>query len=135
MLIRFVTAYQRVQPLTIGELWAVAIALRIVLIENLRRAADEIVNARAARAEADALADELLGVGGREALSPKKTLLRFNSMPLADAFRRATARTFARPRSASDANAWPGWRNASQPQGHLATTWFERSISGRWGPT
>ena len=86
MLIRFVTAYQRVQPLTIGELWAVAIALRIVLIENLRRAADEIVNARAARAEADALADELLGVGGREAMSPKAALLRFNSMPLAAPF-------------------------------------------------
>ncbi|MEO5718805.1 MAG: hypothetical protein ABIR29_09565, partial [Chthoniobacterales bacterium] len=40
MLLRFLAAYQRVQPLTIGELWAVAIALRIVLIENLRRAAD-----------------------------------------------------------------------------------------------
>ena len=36
---RFVRAYQRVQPLTIGELWAVAITLRIVLVENLRRAA------------------------------------------------------------------------------------------------
>ena len=29
--------YQRVQALTIGELWAVAITLRIVLVENLRR--------------------------------------------------------------------------------------------------
>jgi cyclic beta-1,2-glucan synthetase len=86
MLIRFVKAYQRVQPLNIGELWAVAIALRIVLIENLRRAADEIVNARAARAEADTLADELLGVGGREAMSPKAPLVRFNSMPLAAPF-------------------------------------------------
>ena len=28
---RFIAAYQRVQPLTIGELWAVAITLRIVL--------------------------------------------------------------------------------------------------------
>src|SRR5580658_8856870 len=36
---RFVTAYQRVQPLSIGELWAVAITLRIVLVENLRRLA------------------------------------------------------------------------------------------------
>ena len=86
MLVRFVNAYQRVQPLNIGELWAVAIALRIVLIENLRRAADEIVNARAARAEADTLADELLGVGGQEALSPKKTLLRFNAIALATPF-------------------------------------------------
>jgi cyclic beta-1,2-glucan synthetase len=39
MLRRFVRAYQRVQPLTIGELWAVAITLRIVLVENLRRGA------------------------------------------------------------------------------------------------
>ena len=37
ILCRFVRAYQNVQPLTIGELWAVAITLRIVLIENLRR--------------------------------------------------------------------------------------------------
>ena len=41
---RFVHAYQRVQPLTIGELWAVAIALRVVLVENLRRLAENIVS-------------------------------------------------------------------------------------------
>jgi cyclic beta-1,2-glucan synthetase len=58
----FVRAYQRVQPLTIGELWAVAITLRILLVENLRRAAARIVSSRAARQEADALADRLLGV-------------------------------------------------------------------------
>ena len=61
---RFVAAYQRVQPLTIGELWAVAITLRIVLIENLRRLADQITVGRAARADADALADRLLATGG-----------------------------------------------------------------------
>ena len=60
----FVRAYQRVQPLTIGELWAVAITLRIVLVENLRRAATRIVSSRAARQEADAVADRLLGVDG-----------------------------------------------------------------------
>jgi cyclic beta-1,2-glucan synthetase len=66
-LCRFVRAYQRVQPLTIGELWAVAITLRIVLVENLRRAAARIVSSRAARQEADALADRLLGVNGHAA--------------------------------------------------------------------
>jgi cyclic beta-1,2-glucan synthetase len=66
-LCRFVRAYQRVQPLTIGELWAMAITLRIVLVENLRRAADRIVRGRAARQEADALADRVLGAGNREA--------------------------------------------------------------------
>ena len=60
----FLRAYQRVQPLTIGELWAVAITLRVVLVENLRRAAARIVSSRAARQEADALADRLLGVNG-----------------------------------------------------------------------
>ncbi len=67
MLCRFVRAYQEVQPLTIGELWALAITLRIVLIENLRRLAERIVDGRIDRQEADALADRLLGVGGRPA--------------------------------------------------------------------
>ena len=57
------------QPLTIGELWAVAITLRIVLIENLRRLADQITEGRRARTDAQALANRLLAVGrGRSAL-------------------------------------------------------------------
>ena len=36
---RFILAYQTVTPLTIGELWALAITLRIALVENLRRIA------------------------------------------------------------------------------------------------
>ena len=64
---RFVRAYQSVQPLTIGEVWAVAITLRIVLVENLRRAAHRIVSSRAARQEADDIADRLLGVNGHAA--------------------------------------------------------------------
>ena len=62
---RFVRAYQSVEPLTIGELWAVAITLRIVLVENLRRVAQRIVTSRVARQEADAVADRLLGVNGQ----------------------------------------------------------------------
>ncbi|WP_442593468.1 GH36-type glycosyl hydrolase domain-containing protein [Parapusillimonas sp. JC17] len=62
---RFIAAYQSVQLLTIGELWAVAITLRIVLVENLRRLADEIVAGRKERNEADELADKLLKFDGR----------------------------------------------------------------------
>ena len=62
---RYLRAYQEVQPLTIGELWAVAITLRIVLIENLRRIAKRIADSGADRRAADALADRLLGAGGR----------------------------------------------------------------------
>jgi len=86
MLRRFVMAYQRVQPLTIGELWAVAISLRIVLVENLRRLAERIVHSRVARLEADELADSLLGTGAL-AVEPSATALhRFEHRPLATAF-------------------------------------------------
>ena len=64
ILARYVRAYQEVQPLTIGELWAVAITLRIVLVENLRRLAERMVHSRTSREEADDLADRLLGAGG-----------------------------------------------------------------------
>jgi len=82
---RFLHAYQRVQPLTMGELWAVAITLRIVLVENLRRLAQSIVRARAARQEADALADEVLGVDA-DAGPAATGLARFEHAPLVTAF-------------------------------------------------
>jgi cyclic beta-1,2-glucan synthetase len=67
MLLHYVRAYQEVQPLTIGELWAVSITLRIVLIENLRRVSEQIAYNHTARQQADDLADRLLGTGGRSA--------------------------------------------------------------------
>ncbi len=54
---RFVIAYQSVQPLTIAELWAVAITLRIVLVENMRRLAVQITEAHTQRIAANALMD------------------------------------------------------------------------------
>jgi cyclic beta-1,2-glucan synthetase len=83
---RFVTAYQRVQPLTIGELWAVAITLRVVLVENLRRLAERIVRSRAARQDADILADSLLGADSQSTVSPAIALRRFEKSPLAASF-------------------------------------------------
>jgi cyclic beta-1,2-glucan synthetase len=59
-LVRFCRAYQRVQPLTIGELWAIAITLRVLLIENLSRLAAGIVSRLRQRERADSLADEWL---------------------------------------------------------------------------
>ncbi|MGH8699834.1 MAG: glycosyl transferase, partial [Burkholderiales bacterium] len=86
MLRRFVRAYQRVQPLTIGEVWAIAITLRIVLVENLRRGARRIVAGRAARQEADALADRLLGVNAPPAASIAPSLQHYEEAPLPAAF-------------------------------------------------
>lgn len=52
-LMRFVAAYQTVAPLTIGELWAWPSMLKLALIESLRRLADETIQGREARLNAD----------------------------------------------------------------------------------
>jgi cyclic beta-1,2-glucan synthetase len=71
---RYLRAYQEVQSLTIGELWAVAITLRVVLVENLRRIAQRVIDSRAGRRAADEVADRLLGAVGRVA-EPAETAL------------------------------------------------------------
>ncbi len=86
MLLRYLGAYQAVQPLTIGELWAVSVTLRIVLIENLRRLARQIIVNRAERGAADRLADRLLGSGGSDALPIEQVLTLLAAEPLSDAF-------------------------------------------------
>src|SRR5207253_10826529 len=63
---RFINTYQKVSPLSIGELWAVPINLRIALVENLRRLATRIVSSRGERDEADRMADKLLELAQRQ---------------------------------------------------------------------
>jgi cyclic beta-1,2-glucan synthetase len=53
-LLRFINSYQTVAPLTIGELWAWPSMVKLALIENLRRLAEETLAARDARRAADA---------------------------------------------------------------------------------
>ncbi len=69
LLRRYVTAYESVVPLTLGELWAVAISLRLVLVENLRRLALGVAARRAERAEAERLVHGLL-----QAASPARAV-------------------------------------------------------------
>jgi cyclic beta-1,2-glucan synthetase len=83
---RFVRAYQRVDPLSIGELWAIAITLRIVLIENLRRLADRIVKARAAREAADLMADELLTLEKQDLRAAHEYLRKREGEPISKTF-------------------------------------------------
>ena len=82
---RFVQAYQRIEPLSIGELWAIAISLRVVMVENLRRCAEVIVRARVSRHAADALADDLIAFGDRS-VKTTAALEKFADEPLAPAF-------------------------------------------------
>ncbi len=59
LLTRFMAAYQTVAPLTIGELWAWPIMLKVALLENLRRLAEETLAGREARAQANRFLDRL----------------------------------------------------------------------------
>lgn len=62
----FVRAYQSVTPLTLGELWAVPIMLRLGLIENMRRVSAHIAQRRRDRNLAISWADRLLAAAEEE---------------------------------------------------------------------
>jgi len=64
---KFVDSYQKISPLKIGEIWALAITLRLVLVENLRRLAIRIVADHEKRNLANHFADQLFeAVGDQE---------------------------------------------------------------------
>jgi len=83
---RFVQAYQRVQPLTMGELWAGGDHAARRARRESSTLGGEHRSRRAARQEADALADELLGVGDGRSAPTAESLARFESGPLVTAF-------------------------------------------------
>lgn len=84
----FVTAYQSVTALTLGELWAIPIMLRLALIENLRRVAARVAGHRLDRNRAEAWADKMTAVAARE---PQNLILAIADMarsrpPMVSAF-------------------------------------------------
>jgi cyclic beta-1,2-glucan synthetase len=68
----FVTAYQTVTDLKLGELWAIPIMLRLALIENLRRVGARIAADRIDRNRADEWADKMMEIAERD---PKSLIL------------------------------------------------------------
>ncbi|MGH8076116.1 MAG: cyclic beta 1-2 glucan synthetase, partial [Lysobacter sp.] len=69
---RFIAAYQTVTPLKLGELWAIAIMLRLALIENLRRVSARLIADRGDRNLADEWADRLISIAESD---PKSLVL------------------------------------------------------------
>jgi cyclic beta-1,2-glucan synthetase len=63
---QFVTAYQTVEPLRIGELWAFPIMLQLALVENLRRVGLQIAQRREERNAAITWADRMLETAEHE---------------------------------------------------------------------
>jgi hypothetical protein len=67
VLVNFIQAYQSQTLLSMGELWAIAIMLRIALIENIRNICDKTAESRQQRYEAEKLADYIISdIGGDE---------------------------------------------------------------------
>lgn len=68
----FVSSYQSVSVLKIGELWAIPIMLRLALIENIRRIASRISKDRTDRDLADYWAGKMIAVAQKD---PKNLFL------------------------------------------------------------
>ena len=74
------------QKLTIGELWALAITLRITLVENLRRLSEAIVAKLSASQLAGSLADGILGTSAGDPQPESETMHRLGQVPWSAAF-------------------------------------------------
>ena len=84
----FVKAYQSIGPLTLGELWAIPIMLRLALIENLRRVGMRISADKRDRNTANHWADRLTEIAEKD---PKSLILVLADMaksnpPMSSAF-------------------------------------------------
>ena len=65
-LAEFVTAYQTVGRLKLGELWAIPIMLRLALIENLRRISSRLIASQTQRDQADYWTTRILKVSAKD---------------------------------------------------------------------
>ncbi len=87
-LLAFVTAYQSEKQLTLGELWAIPIMLRLALLENLRVVVERLAEGRRDRERAAVWIDRMLKVA---ATDPARVVLVLAEMvkanpPLTNAF-------------------------------------------------
>ena len=114
-----VAGYQTVAPLTLGELWAVPIMLRLALIENLRRVASRLGSNRRDRDAAANWSDRMVKVVER---NPTDLILVMADMaranpPLSGAFLAEMTRHLqGQSPHFAFANSWLGQRISEQGQ-------------------
>ncbi len=112
---RFVTSYQTVTGLKMGELWAIPIMLRLALIENLRRVGARIAADRIDRNRADDWANQMTEIAEKD---PKSLILVIADMarsvpPMVSSFVAELARRL----------------QGQGPALALALTWIEQRLS------
>ena len=74
---QFIEAYQTIEPLMLGELWAFPIMLQLALLENLRRISVRIANRREEQETAIIWADRMLAAAENEPKQLIQLLARF----------------------------------------------------------
>lgn len=77
----FVAAYQTIQNLKLGELWAIPIMLRLALIENLRRVSTRMMLSQTDRDKADYWASRIIEVSAKD---DNRIVLEIAAMSVAD---------------------------------------------------
>ena len=107
---RFISAFQSVTPLTMGELWAWPSALKLALLDHLRARGDVLAATRVHRVAADRA-----GHGDRVWIAAAPTSGRRTSiMRLSPVFCSVRARSDRSPRH-STAGSMRRWRRADRP--------------------
>jgi cyclic beta-1,2-glucan synthetase len=121
---RFVRAFQTITPLSIGEIWAVAISLRLALIEFLNPLASRIVSSLENRGLADDFADSLLEVAAH-AENPSEVLADILYAKLGDLkeLERVFVVQLVRRLRDQDSDVWPAFE------------WIENRLKGQGSDT
>jgi len=111
----FVSAYQEVSSLMLGELWAIPIMLRIGLIENLQRITSRLTEARSDRDLADQWVDRLQDMAEKR---PSHLIVVVAEMAQADL-----------PFSSSFVAEFSQRLSGQRELLHLARDWLEQHLS------
>ncbi len=112
---RFVTAYEGVTPLNLGELWAIPIMLRLALIENVRRVALRIAAGRIDRDLADGWSGRMIAAVDTD---PKSLILVIADMARSNP-----------PMSAPFVSEFVRGLQGQSPALALALTWVEQRLA------
>ncbi len=126
-LVGFVVAYQRVAPLSIGEIWAIPIVLRLALIDELRRLAEDVVAASREREEARRWGVRFVEAGAEPAKvideSLRAAVLKTGRLSAAFA---VELLQWLRDQPSSSAPAWQALQRTLEAQGDSAEEMLRR---------
>jgi cyclic beta-1,2-glucan synthetase len=109
LLSAFLAAYQAETPLTLGELWAIPVTLRVVLLENLARLAGGVARHRAAQAAADWCCEQ------DDSRTPLQALFAGMRDPGLRASFQAQLALRLRSHASSEPTAWALWLTEQAP--------------------